>query len=128
MARHPLGVAFDDHVEAVLPRVDAGRDGDSGGVREIACLLLLWARTEHEPVVDPRAHQRRGVRAAVVADGGQPVQLRTGQRVGDLAPVEGLFGFAESSIELALSRHTDTDRAAARNSSKTRPPKLMLRE
>ena len=124
-AGHPLGVAFDDHVEPVVPRVDAGGDGDGGGVREILRLLLLGARAEHERVVHPRPDQRRDVRTAVLADGGQPVQLGAGQRVGDLLPADGLRGFTETGVELADHRHTYTDRATGANSSRAGPTRQL---
>src|SRR4029453_2433939 len=58
------------------PGVDAGRDRDGGGGLEVHALLLLEPGAEMEDAAMDDADQRRDVRAAVWADGREPVELR----------------------------------------------------
>ncbi len=53
VAGDPLSAAFDDDVDAVLPPVDTGGDGDIGVVGQVVRLLLVAAGAEHEALDPP---------------------------------------------------------------------------
>src|SRR5215218_1316456 len=102
----PSRVAFDDHIEPVVPCVDTRRDGHRCGPAEVLRLLLFGAGAEYERAVYPRPDEWGDVRASVLTHGGQPVELRRCERVADLLPADGFRGFAEAGVEPSFDRHT----------------------
>ena len=85
---------------------------------EIAGLLLVGPRAEHEAVVDPDPDHGCDVWSPVVPHGGQPVELGAGQRPFDGLPVGRFVRVTEALVEFAVDRHGDIDSASRPDSSR----------
>ena len=100
-AGHPGGSSLDHHLEPRPELVSAGREHAAGAGLQVASLLFLRAGTEVQRPVEPDGRQRRDVRPAIPAHGGQPEHLGSRQHLGDVGPRRGLRArLAEALVQL----------------------------